>query len=36
MTVGEMESRMSNREFVAWTMYYARRAQERELAEKRG
>lgn len=34
MTVAEMEERMSNAEFVRWSIYYGRRAQERELAEK--
>lgn len=34
MTVGELEARMSNREFVEWAMYYARQAQRRELDEK--
>ena len=35
MTVADMEERMSNAEFVGWRIYYARRAQQRELAQKR-
>jgi len=35
MTVAELESRMSNAEFVEWQIYYARRAQRQELAEKK-
>ncbi|GAA2543654.1 hypothetical protein GCM10010210_12920 [Pseudonocardia hydrocarbonoxydans] len=35
MTVADLEGRMSNREFVEWAMFYARRNQRRELAEKR-
>ena len=34
MTVARLEAEMSNREFVEWAMYYARRNQRRELAEK--
>jgi hypothetical protein len=32
MTVGDLLTRMSNREFVEWTIYYGRRAQEAQLA----
>ncbi len=35
MTVGDMEARMGNKEFVEWAMYHAHRAQKRELAEKK-
>jgi hypothetical protein len=34
MTVTRMEDEMPNREYVNWSMYYAIRAQEAELAEK--
>jgi hypothetical protein len=34
MTVAEMEDRMTNREFIHWSMFYALRQQEAELAEK--
>ncbi|MDN5751376.1 MAG: hypothetical protein L0H64_23230 [Pseudonocardia sp.] len=34
MTVGEMQDRMGNDEFVAWGVYHGRRAQRQELAEK--
>lgn len=32
MTVAELESRMTNGEFVEWTIYYGRRGQEAQLA----
>lgn len=32
MTVAELRTRMSNEEFVGWTVFYGRRAQEIELA----
>lgn len=32
--VEEMEQRMSNQEFVRWSIFYARQAQRRDLAEK--
>ena len=32
MTVADMEARMSNREFVYWTIYHGRRVQEQEMA----
>lgn len=32
MTAGELSERMSNREFLQWTIYYGRRRQEAELA----
>jgi hypothetical protein len=35
MTVGDMLSRMSNQEFIAWTIYYGRRKQEAQLAQSR-
>jgi len=31
MTVAEMQHRMSNEEYVAWTVYYGRQAQREEL-----
>lgn len=31
MTVGELRQRMTQAEFVRWSMYYARIAQEQEL-----
>jgi len=34
MTVEELETQMSNREYVRWAMYYALRAQQAELDEK--
>jgi hypothetical protein len=34
MTVGQLNRTMSNGEFVGWQMYYARKAQRRELSEK--
>lgn len=34
MTVEEMEARMSNAEFVRWSIFYARKAQQQELAQK--
>lgn len=34
MPVGELRQRMSQGEFIRWTMYYARRAQREELARK--
>lgn len=34
MTVSEMQDRMSNAEFVRWSIYHARKAQRQELAEK--
>jgi hypothetical protein len=36
MTVSELRERMSNDEFVRWSVYYARLAQQRELAAKGG
>lgn len=35
MTVGEMRERMSNAEFVRWSVYYGRKAQSAELEAKR-
>ena len=35
MTVGELLSRVSNQEFIAWTIYYGRRKQEAQLAQSR-
>lgn len=35
MTVAEMRERMSNQEFVEWTMYHARKAQREELEAKK-
>lgn len=35
MTVAEMFTRMSNQEFIAWTIYYGRRKQETQLAQSR-
>lgn len=35
MTVADLRGRMSNAEFVAWSVYHGRRAQEREMADKR-
>jgi hypothetical protein len=32
MTVAEMEERMSNAEFVRWSIFYGRRAQQQQLA----
>ena len=32
MTVGELRSRMSSEEFLAWSVYFGRKAQRRELA----
>lgn len=32
MTVGELFTRMSNAEYVAWMTYYGRRSQEAQLA----
>jgi hypothetical protein len=32
MTVADLLTRMSNREFVEWTIYYGRRMQEAQLA----
>lgn len=34
MTVGEMQERMSNAEFVAWTAFHARKGQRQELEQK--
>ena len=34
MTVEEMRERMSNEEFVRWSVYYGRKAQREELAMK--
>jgi hypothetical protein len=34
MTVEEMRERMSNEEFVRWSVYYGRKAQREELAAK--
>jgi hypothetical protein len=36
MTVTELEQRMSNAEFVRWMVYHGRRAQDQELAMKKG
>lgn len=35
MTVADLDRRMSHREFVAWQVFHARKAQRRELAEKK-
>lgn len=35
MTVGELRERMSNEEFVRWSIYYGRKAQAAELEAKR-
>lgn len=35
MTVGELRARMGNQELLEWSVYYARRRQEDELAAKR-
>jgi hypothetical protein len=32
MTVAELVTRMSNQEFLEWTIFYGRRAQEAQLA----
>jgi len=32
MTVADLLTRMSNKEFVEWMIYYGRRAQEAQLA----
>ena len=32
MTVADLLTRMSNKEFVEWTIYYGRRMQEAQLA----
>jgi hypothetical protein len=32
--VEDMESRMTNQEFVNWTMYYSKQAQNREVESK--
>lgn len=32
MTVADLTAHMSNKEFVEWTVFYGRRAQEIELA----
>jgi len=34
MTVADLEERMSNAEYVNWTMYYAKQAQQQELERK--
>ncbi len=34
MTVEEMRERMSNQEFVRWSIYYGRKSQREELAMK--
>ena len=34
MTVGEMRATMSNDEFIRWTIYHGRRAQENEMRSK--
>lgn len=34
MTVAELRERMSQREFIEWSVYYAKRAQAQELASK--
>lgn len=36
MTVDDLRGRMSQHEFVSWSVYYARLAQKRELATKGG
>lgn len=33
MTVGDLQTRMTNAEFVGWQMFHARKAQRREMAE---
>jgi desulfoferrodoxin (superoxide reductase-like protein) len=35
MTVGELQVRMSNREFIEWQVLFARRGQRAELEAKR-
>ena len=35
-TVAELRASMSNMEFVEWSVYYAREAQRKQLAERRG
>jgi hypothetical protein len=35
MTVGEMRERMSNAEFVRWSIFHARRRQDEELAARK-
>lgn len=35
MTVGEMQERMSNREFIQWKAFYARRAQQNQLEQNK-
>lgn len=35
MTVGEMRARMTQHEYVYWTMYHGRRAQRRQLERMR-
>lgn len=32
--VEDMEARMTNREFMRWSVYYARQAQRRDLDQK--
>lgn len=32
--MADLDARMSNREFVEWQMYHARKAQRQELADK--
>lgn len=36
MTVGELNARMHNAEYVQWAVYYGREAQRRQLAEQQG
>lgn len=34
--MGDLEQTMSNDEFVRWMVYHGRRAQEQEMASKKG
>lgn len=36
MTVARLRTEIGNQEFVEWSIYYARKAQRRELAMKSG
>lgn len=36
MTVARLRDEMTHHEFVYWQMYHARRAQEMEMANKKG
>lgn len=35
MTVADLRSRMSNQEWVEWTVYYGRKAQRREMEQRK-